>query len=204
MPFMRFPDWRAAGYHAPSALVTLCLLLLPAAVVASPNSANAYVASPDSSALAIFDKGPFVAAPPPPAAPVDLRPVLSRLRVAPASFRALAAGASIVGRHGTRVSYTLSEPAIVTFTVQRVVAGRRAGGRCVPVTRATRRAKRCDRLKAMPGSFVGLARPAATRCGSAAVCVGARWSPGATGCAPLSRAPAGNTAGHGRGCAVRV
>ena len=96
MPFMRFPDCARRGL--PRTLRARHVVPAPAAaVVASPNSANAYVASPDSSALAIFDKGPFVAAPPPPAAPVDLRPVLSRLRVAPASFRALAAGRSTSG-----------------------------------------------------------------------------------------------------------
>jgi DNA-binding beta-propeller fold protein YncE len=126
------------------------------AIVVSPNSANAYVAAPGSNAVATFDMGPFVAPAPPPAppgAPADPRPVLSRLSIAPASFRALTAGTSIVARRGSRVAYTLSEPAAVRFTVQRARTGRRVGGRCAALTRANRGAKRCERYGTLAGSF---------------------------------------------------
>lgn len=123
-----------------------------AAVAVSPDSANAYVAGRDSYALAIFGKGPFVAPPPPPAGRAP-PPALSGLALAPASFRASRAGPSIGKRGGGRVSYRLSKIAVVRFTVQRVAAGRRVGGRCAQATMANRRAKRCDRHRALPGSF---------------------------------------------------
>jgi hypothetical protein len=81
-------------------------------------------------------------------------PTVSSLALAPTSFRAAKTGASILAsRVGTRVSHRLSEPSTMTFTVQRVRAGRRSGKRCVAPSRANRGKRRCTRLKAVPGSF---------------------------------------------------
>jgi hypothetical protein len=57
------------------------------------------------------------------------------------------------GARGTTVSYRLSEPAIVTFRVQRVLAGRVVSGRCVRPTRANRNKPRCKRYRTLRGSF---------------------------------------------------
>jgi DNA-binding beta-propeller fold protein YncE len=116
-----------------------------ASLALSPDGRNAYLAT--SSGLAIFDRG---------ASRPATRPLLRGLALAPARFRASARGASLVARGGTRLSFRVSEPASVRFTVARVVSGRRAGGRCVPVRRANRAATRCDRYRPVPGSFLSL------------------------------------------------
>lgn len=75
---------------------------------------------------------------------------------APSGPSALAAGR----RYGTKVTYTLSEPAGVRFRVVQPRAGRKArGGRCVKPTKTTRRARKCTRSVLLRGSF--------TRAGSA-------------------------------------
>lgn len=80
-------------------------------------------------------------------------PLLSALSLSPGRFRAAARGASIVRRGPSAVSYRLSEPAQVRFTVQRAGEGRRVGGRCVEPKRAHRRAKGCTRYRTLSGSF---------------------------------------------------
>ena len=57
--------------------------------------------------------------------------------------------ATLAGRRppvGTTFSFTLSQPATVTFTFAQRVAGRSAGHRCVAPTRANRRKARCTRM----------------------------------------------------------
>jgi len=78
-----------------------------------------------------------------PAAP----PVLSALVVRPATF-------SIAGRRDLKLrgSFRLSQPASVTFTLERVTAGRREGGRCVAATGANHTRPRCSRRVRLPGS----------------------------------------------------
>ena len=75
---------------------------------------------------------------------------LSRLVISPRAFAAARSGTTVrTAAHatGARVSYKLSGPASVHFTVARPVAGRRGrGGRCVAPTRTNRRARRCTRL----------------------------------------------------------
>ncbi len=56
-------------------------------------------------------------------------------------------------RTATRVGYRLDEAAVVTFKVERAVAGRRSRGRCVRPTRANRRGRACTRFVAVRGSF---------------------------------------------------
>lgn len=76
--------------------------------------------------------------------PDTLAPAFASLATSPKTFRAAAKG-------GTRVRYSLSEAAIVTFTIERSKAGRRVTGKCTKRTRANRKRKKCDlRLK---GSF---------------------------------------------------
>jgi streptogramin lyase len=83
-----------------------------------------------------------------------VRPVVSRLAVAPKRFRvakgrtALTAGKRGKAKAipaGTKIRFTLSEAATVRLTFERKAAGRKRGGKCVKPTRALRSAKRCSR-----------------------------------------------------------
>ena len=136
-----------------------------ASVAVSPDGGNAYVASELSHAVAVFDREPVapprspppplppLPPPPPPPPAVDrTSPLLSALSLRPSRFVAASSGASI-RRGGSKVSYELSEPAAVRFTVQRASTGRRSGGRCLRATRSNRRAKRCTRYRTLAGSF---------------------------------------------------
>ena len=76
------------------------------------------------------------------------------------TFAAASKGASVASaarrrkpKVGTRVSYTLSEPATVRFTVERAAKGRRVQGKCRKPTRKNRRRKRCVRYRGLRGSF---------------------------------------------------
>jgi hypothetical protein len=93
----------------------------------------------------------------PPAAPAASAPRLSALALSPRRFRAAPRGPSTARRGrgpiGATVSYRLSKPAAVRFTVQRALVGRRAGRRCVKPRPANRRAKRCIRHRALRGFF---------------------------------------------------
>jgi hypothetical protein len=78
--------------------------------------------------------------------------------LAPASFRAARTGSSTTSAAprrgiGMRVVYALDVAARVRITVQRAVAGRRAGARCVAPGKANRAGKRCTRFARVSGSF---------------------------------------------------
>jgi len=97
-----------------------------------------------------------VSAPLPPGAPptagVDATaPRLTDLRLSRRRFAAASRGPSARAARkpiGAKVSFTLSEDAIVAFGVERRRAGRRVGGKCRKPTRRTRSRRRCDlRLK---------------------------------------------------------
>jgi Tol biopolymer transport system component len=111
---------------------------------------------------------PVKDAPPPPAPPAPAPPGgggagpsgpprattaarLTGLRLAPARFRALRHGGSVVRRGGAAVLFTLSSAAPVRFAVERRVIGHRAGGRC----RAgrPRHGRGCVRFVRAAGSF---------------------------------------------------
>ncbi len=80
---------------------------------------------------------------------------LSRFSLRPKAFAPASRGGSVarVSRSpGAIVSYFGSQPAVTTFTITRMAAGRRHGRRCVRPTRRNRRARTCTRaLEA--GSF---------------------------------------------------
>jgi hypothetical protein len=57
----------------------------------------------------------------------------------------------------TKFRFTLSEPARVVFTIQRTLAGRKVGNKCVKPRRANRRKPKCSRFKAV-GRFSGAAK----------------------------------------------
>jgi hypothetical protein len=59
---------------------------------------------------------------------------VSELSLSARSFRAASRGSSVLSdksKAGTKVSFTLTRDATVTFTVARSQPGRRAGARCV-------------------------------------------------------------------------
>jgi hypothetical protein len=91
--------------------------------------------------------------------------ILSRLKASPASFLPARSGPSVrsSARHrakpGTTVSFTLLEPARVTFTVQRAVRGTKRGLRCVK----GRTGKRCTRFVSVRGSFAVSGNPGGNR-----------------------------------------
>lgn len=97
----------------------------------------------------------FVPAPPPPAP----EPVLSSLAISPRGFRPVNAGGAIVSARrkrapvGARVAYGLNVAASVRFRVERVLGGRRVGGRCVKPSAANRKRRRCARRVPVKGSF---------------------------------------------------
>ena len=80
------------------------------------------------------------------------------MALAPSSFAAAPSGPSAKAakrRYGAIVTYALSEPAKVSFTVLQPQTGRRTrSGRCVKSSNANRRGRRCTRLVALRGSFV--------------------------------------------------
>jgi hypothetical protein len=59
-------------------------------------------------------------------------------------------------RKGTTIRYSLSESARIVFTVERVLAGRTVGGRCVAATRGNRSRRACKLYKAV-GRFAAQA-----------------------------------------------
>jgi hypothetical protein len=132
----------------------------------SPDGASVYLAASGDDAVAIFDRtlAPPVPAPPDVPAPVQpapdhpaaqppavdrTRPVLGRLALSPSRFRV----ARSARRDGSRLSFSLSEPAAVKLTFQRVASGRRSGTRCLAARRRTRRAVRCTRYVAVRGTL---------------------------------------------------
>jgi hypothetical protein len=87
--------------------------------------------------------------------PDTTRPSLTGLALAPGSFRAALTGSALASRAplGTRIFFTLSETAQVTFGVEKGTIGRRVGGRCVKKTRSNASKRRCLRFVRLAGSF---------------------------------------------------
>jgi hypothetical protein len=78
------------------------------------------------------------------------------LRLGPRAFSAARSGPTVKTsstRGGSHVSYTLSIPARVHFTVQRASSGRIVAGRCAASSTTSRRGPRCTRFTLVPGSF---------------------------------------------------
>ena len=101
--------------------------------------------------------------------------VARKLRVSPSVFPAAASGPSEIKPNGNQkkhrsnsvatVSYTLSIAAIVRFTVNDVLSGRKQGhgktARCVAPTHRNRNARRCKRVVTLRGSFSQTGKPGA-------------------------------------------
>jgi hypothetical protein len=118
--------------------------------------------------------GPGAGAAPPVAAPPAVTARVTALAIRPRAFRA---------RRGARVTYTLTAAARVRFTVERLVPGRRRGGRCRPRGRGPR----CLRA-VRAGSFAHDGRAGANSVRLPARIGGHRLGPGRY---RLTAAPAG-------------
>ena len=92
-------------------------------VAVSPDGQSTYVASFFSDALAVFDREPIS-----PPRRDTTNPVVGDLEISPPRFPAAGSSSSVAARVGANVSYRLSEPATVRFTVERALSGRRVGG----------------------------------------------------------------------------
>jgi hypothetical protein len=92
---------------------------------------------------------------PPPLPHVSIDQI-SGLSITPSTFAAAPSGPTVLAAkrrtYGALVSYTDSQPATTTFTVQRPAAGRRAGRNCVKPSKRNRKRKRCTRYLSV-GSF---------------------------------------------------
>jgi plastocyanin len=84
------------------------------------------------------------------------RPTLGTLGLSATVFRAAKSGGSISAKRppvGTKVSFKLSEPGKVKFTVDRKSRGRKVGKSCKAQTKANRKKKACIRWVKVKGSF---------------------------------------------------
>ncbi len=83
-------------------------------------------------------------------------PTITALRLSRTTFRAAPSGAPFRAARaaiGADVSFTLSEPGKVRFTIDRSGTGRKVKGKCVKTSSANRRRPRCERWIAVKGSF---------------------------------------------------
>ena len=102
--------------------------------------------------------GSFVTATAPPA-PVTVQdltpPKLTAMGLAPRTFKAANSGPSLMasGKAGTRVTFTLTEAATVSFRIERAGPGRMVNGRCRRQTGATSSGKPCTYYMTLPGGF---------------------------------------------------
>ena len=71
---------------------------------------------------------------------------ISDVSVSPRRWRRGSGLPSFSARKGTRIRWTLSDPAPTTLAFQRARPGRRVGGRCLAPTRARRSRPRCTRF----------------------------------------------------------
>jgi hypothetical protein len=80
---------------------------------------------------------------------------LRSLSITPLAFPAASTGGSAIAARQTGgiVSFGLTAPANVRFTVARRTVGRRVGGRCVATKRSNRTKPKCSRYRQLAGSF---------------------------------------------------
>jgi hypothetical protein len=113
---------------------------------------------------------------PAPPAPLlsPIRQAISALALSPARVRPLGRGGPLARSGGSALRFTLAAPGRVTFTVHRLVRGRRVRGRCS--TRA-RRGTRCT-LARRVGSFFADGRAGANVLRFSGRVAGAALAPG--------------------------
>ena len=158
---------------------------------------------------AVTDRGAYEAPAPSPAQPTDpgqpgdpggagpapdlIAPVLSGLAATNKRFAAGSRPTAISSaRKGTAFRFSLSEPATVTIAIQRLLPGRKVGGRCRKPSQALRNRKRCTRAQTK-GTLTRRTLPA----GPASVAftgriAARRLSPGSYRAVVVARDAAGN------------
>ncbi len=119
--------------------------VIPSAPTGPPTPGASYVTN-------FGTEDPGAAPAPAPAAATGPAPTIA-VSLSPSSFPAASSGppSSPTGA-GARISYVLAKPANVVFTVQRRLAGRRSGRRCVAPRASNRRARSCTRTRRL-GAF---------------------------------------------------
>jgi hypothetical protein len=135
----------AAGHYAHNAQV---------AVDADGDAVAIWIGS--SGGKSAVESAVYDAAAQPPPPPPPARAKVAKLRLSPSRFRAARSGASVratAARVATRVSYVLSTPASVRFTVRRLRGGHLVSDHCVKPARSNRGHKSCIRSVRVPGSF---------------------------------------------------
>ncbi len=120
----------------------------------------------------------------------QLAPALSRLGLTRRRFAAAPRGGSVAAKVGTTIRYRLSEPAAVTFRVQRRKAGRKVKGKCRRRTRSNRRASHCDLT--LRGSFRHAGKAGANQLRFTGRLRGRKLARGSYVLTATSKDPAGN------------
>jgi fibronectin type 3 domain-containing protein len=90
---------------------------------------------------------------PVPVPDVFARPVVSALRLSPATFIAQRPRVRGTRQIGSEVTYTLSSAAVTSFGIERAAPGVLRANRCVKAAARARSAKACTRFVPMRGSF---------------------------------------------------
>ena len=138
------------------------------------------------------------ALPPSPAAVADtVAPGITTYSLSSKVIRPFTSGASIAAKvtRGTRVTYTLTEAATATFTVQRLLPGRtvkvKRRTHCVRPTRKNAKRRKCTRVK-RAGSFTRVSTPGANSFTFTGRVNGKRLGPGRYRLRLVARDAAGN------------
>ena len=84
----------------------------------------------------------------------SVAPAITRLGLSPSAFRAAPSGPALAVLAGARLSFALSEAAIVTFRVAQPAAGRRVAGHCRRPTARNADRPRCSRWTPLRGRTV--------------------------------------------------
>jgi len=149
-----------------------------------------------SPALSVTKAGfppPFRSSP-----PSAFPPTLRGLSLSPRAFTAATDSSRTKQRTGATVRYRLDRMASVSFSVERVLAGRQDRRSCVAPSRRLRRQRRCTRYVSVRGGFTHLGRIGANHLRFTGRLAGQRLTPGSY------RVTARPTAGPVSGSKVRV
>ena len=146
----------ALGTLAPGASVAVNVSATLGLAGTATDVASVHAATTDSSpadnqiSILATVLAPVIVAPIVPLAPV--MPVLSHLSISPARFRVGSASTAVTAARrtprGTKIDFTLSEPARVRIVLQEKLSGRRHGGRCLASSTHghNQQGPRCTRL----------------------------------------------------------
>jgi uncharacterized repeat protein (TIGR01451 family) len=127
----------AIGSLGPGQATSVTIVVKPTAPGTLSNTASVTTTSSDTDTADNSSTATTNVAP--------LPPVISAFKLTPATFRA---------RHGTLVSYRLSEASATTFTVYKRGRGVRRAGRCVKRSKKTPKSAKACTLLVRRGSFV--------------------------------------------------